>query len=409
MCYILGSFLLATERRVIMANRKDSKGRVLKTGESQRKDGTYMYRYTDIRGARKSIYAGDLKILREKELSVQKDISDNIDYDAGKLPAIFYVKKYLETKNNLKETTEIHYQTMLRMLDKYEVFHKAVNTIKVSDAKQFAHQMLSEGKKSKTVQSYLSLVSSAFDQVCEDDIIRKNPFKIKPSDYKKKDKKPRFALTSEQQQSFLDFVATNGSCRIHYDDYVILLGTGLRISEYIGLTVNDIDLVKRLIHVNHQVVFVKDKGFKITSLKTENGDRYIYIDDNIYESIVRKIHSCKRYNKGVIIDGYSGFINLSKDGRDIIRRGTINAALIRDVQKYNELYPNSKLPCLTPHTLRHTFCTNMANLGLDVKSLQYLMGHSDVRMTLEVYTHANTQRATSEMKRISETKDICLA
>ena len=62
-----------------MANRKDTKGRVLKAGESQRKDGIYMYRYIDIRGKRQSVYAGDLKELRDKEKSIQKDLDSGID------------------------------------------------------------------------------------------------------------------------------------------------------------------------------------------------------------------------------------------------------------------------------------------------------------------------------------------
>ena len=69
-----------------MANRKDSKGRVLKVGESQRKDGTYMYRYTDTRGKRQSVYASDLKELREKEKVIHKNLDDGIDYAADVYP-----------------------------------------------------------------------------------------------------------------------------------------------------------------------------------------------------------------------------------------------------------------------------------------------------------------------------------
>ena len=66
-------------RRVLMTKRKDSKGRILKTGESQRKDGIYMYRYSDIRGKRKTIYSNDLKELREREALIQRDSFDRID------------------------------------------------------------------------------------------------------------------------------------------------------------------------------------------------------------------------------------------------------------------------------------------------------------------------------------------
>ena len=85
-----------------MANRKDAKGRVLKAGESQRKDGSYMYRYTDIRGERRSVYAKDLKKLREKEQIIQKDLNAGIDYRAGNVTVIELVQRYLGLKKNLK-------------------------------------------------------------------------------------------------------------------------------------------------------------------------------------------------------------------------------------------------------------------------------------------------------------------
>ena len=385
-----------------MANRKDSKGRVLKTGESQRKDGTYMYRYTDIRGNRKSVYASDLKELREKEKDVQRDLDDGIDYAAGKITAICLIREYVKMKNNIKESTENTYLNTISTLDKYDILHKSVNQIKIADAKKLAHKLLEDGKNSNTVHQYIRLISSSFDMAYDDDIIRKNPFKIKASDYSKDDKKGRFAMTQEQQRDFLHFVLSNKKCNSHYDDYVILLGTGLRISEYLGLTIKDIDLAKRIMHINHQVVLCKNGKYKITTLKSKSGDRYLYIDDNIYGSIVRKIHTCNRRDKGFIIDGYSGFLNISHNGESIMRRETFNISLKSAVKRYNKQYPDKPLPNVTPHTLRHTFCTNMANAGLDLKSLQYLMGHSDTRVTLEVYTHVNVERATSEMKRIAD-------
>ena len=75
--------------------RKDSKGRVLKTGESQRKDGSYMYRYIDTQGNRKSAYAPDLNALREKEDEIQKALSCGIDFDNGNITVMEFLKIYL--------------------------------------------------------------------------------------------------------------------------------------------------------------------------------------------------------------------------------------------------------------------------------------------------------------------------
>ena len=85
-----------------MANRKDAKGRVLKAGESQRKDGTYMYRYTDVRGKRQSVYASELKELRKKEKVVQKAIDNGVNYSNGEITVLELVDRYLATKRDIQ-------------------------------------------------------------------------------------------------------------------------------------------------------------------------------------------------------------------------------------------------------------------------------------------------------------------
>lgn len=381
-----------------MANRKDAKGRVLKAGESQRKDGTYMYRYSDIRGNRRSVYARDLKELREKEKSIQRDLDDGIDYAAGDITAIELIKMYLKIKENLKETSENRYRGILCVLEKYDIFHRKIRTIKQSEAKAWVSDVFSEGKKSGTVHSYLAIITHAFQQACDDNILQRNPFNLKSYEYAKDDQACKEALTPEQQKEFLDFVLADKTGQKHYDDYNILLGTGLRISEYLGLTTSDIDLVNRVIHVDHQIALVGKGKYKITSLKSKSGKRDLYISDEIYESLVRKIHNSNRLDTGVKIDGYTGFINISSHGGNIMRRGAFNAALKTLVEKYNKQCPDFPLPNITPHILRHTFCTNMAMNGINVKSLQYIMGHSDVKFTLSVYTHVNNDFAMKDMQ-----------
>lgn len=76
------------------------------------------------------------------------------------------------------------------------------------------------------------------------------------------------------------------------------------------------------------------------------------------------------------------------------------------MKKYKKLHPDTPLPHITPHVYRHTFCTNMANAGKDIKTLQYIMGHSDVGVTLNVYTHASYDRAAEQMAKIVDFKDV---
>ena len=55
------------------------------------------------------------------------------------------------------------------------------------------------------------------------------------------------------------------------------------------------------------------------------------------------------------------------------------------------------MPKITPHVCRHTYCTNMAMAGMNPKTLQYLMGHSEIGVTLDVYTHVSFEDARDEL------------
>ena len=89
--------------------RRDNKNRILRTGESQRKDLIYQYRYTDIRGKRQTVYSSDLKELREKEKEIQKQLDDGIDYAAGKINVIQLLERYISIKQGVRYNTKVGY------------------------------------------------------------------------------------------------------------------------------------------------------------------------------------------------------------------------------------------------------------------------------------------------------------
>src|SRR5699024_11488856 len=71
------------------------------------------------------------------------------------------------------------------------------------------------------------------------------------------------------------------------------------------------------------------------------------------------------------------------------------------VKRYNDIY-RVQMPNITPHVCRHTYCSNMAKSGMNPKTLQYLMGHSDIGVTLNTYTHLGLEDAVDELKRVEE-------
>ena len=101
-----------------------------------------------------------------------------------------------------------------------------------------------------------------------------------------------------------------------------------------------------------------------------------------------------------MVDGYSGFLFLDKDGMPLVAMHWEHR-FKHMVNRYNEIF-RVQLPSITPHVCRHTYCSNMARSGMNPKTLQYLMGHSEIGVTLNTYTHLGLEDAVDELKKIEE-------
>lgn len=392
------------------AKRKDIKGRVLRTGEGQRKDGKYDFRYTDPWGKRRSVYADTLDELRIKERKIKKWIDEETgeSYAAGQITVLELVKRYLKLKISSRYNTQVNYSTVVNFLSKDPFGQRPIRSIKVSDAKLwFIRLQREEGKRYCTITNIRGVVKPAFDMAWDEEIIRRNPFSFKITDAVINDTVPRVALTEEQEARWMRFIRCDNTYRKYYDEFVVLLGTGMRVSEFCGLTKKDVDFKKREIHVDHQLIRERHKDHRsyfIEKTKTASGCRVIPMTDEVYESLKRIVDKRKKPKTEMMVDGYSGFILLDTNGNPKTALHIENECRWA-MHKYNKKHPNEPLPHITPHVYRHTFCTKMAQKGMEVKALQYLMGHSDACVTMNVYTHTNYQYAAEQLKLITQKKD----
>ena len=99
-----------------------------------------------------------------------------------------------------------------------------------------------------------------------------------------------------------------------------------------------------------------------------------------------------------MVDGKSGFLYFDKN-ESICYSLHWEHYFQHIIQKYNNTY-KVQMPVITPHVCRHTYCSNMAKSGMNPKALQYLMGHSEISVTLNTYTHVNLEDAREEVARI---------
>ncbi|MBD5457179.1 MAG: site-specific integrase [Lachnospiraceae bacterium] len=384
--------------------RKDAKGRVLRAGESQRKDLIYQYRYTDFRGKRQTVYSSDLKELREKEKEIQKHLNDGIDYAAGRATVISLLERYIGLKQGVRYSTKVGYNSVLNLMKQEDFGYRQIGSIKVSDAKQWVIKLHNDGKGYGSISIIRGVVKPAFQMAYNEDIIRRNPFDFKLVDVIPNDSKKRGAMTEEQQDIWMNFIREDKTYTKYYDEFVVLLGTGMRVSEFCGLTMSDLDFEHRRIRVDHQLIRERGGKYYVEKTKTACGVRFIPMTDDVCQSLKNILARRKKVKVETIVDGYSGFILLDKNSKPKVALHIENE-MRWAMSKYGKLHPDQPLPNITPHVFRHTFCTNMANAGMDVKTLQYLMGHSDAGVTLNIYTHTSYDRAAEQMAKLIGFRD----
>ena len=179
-----------------------------------------------------------------------------------------------------------------------------------------------------------------------------------------------------------------------------MFNTGLRISEFVGLVKSDIDFENRKIKVDHQLQRKRDMEYIIEDTKTPSGVRYVPMTDEVKECFQRIIENRKMPKTEPMIDGKCGFLYLDKNNMPMVALHW-EKYFQHICEKYNSIY-KVPLPKITPHVCRHTFCSNMAKSGMNPKTLQYIMGHSDIGVTLNTYTHVGCEDAQKEMERVHE-------
>ena len=233
----------------------------------------------------------------------------------------------------------------------------------------------------------------------ENDWVRKNPFDFELATVVVNDSVTREALTRKQERRLLEFVKGDRHYSRYYEGIFILFKTGLRISEFCGLTIADIDFDAQRIRVERQLQRTSEMRYVIQEPKTEKGIRFVPMSDEVAECFRKVITQRLAPEVEPEVDGLSGFLYLDKNGMPLVALHWEHY-FQRIVAKFNSIY-KEEMPKVTPHVCRHTFCSNQARAGMNPKVLQYVMGHSEIGVTLSTYTHLGFEEAREEMNRLS--------
>lgn len=411
------------EGAIMSEKRRDSKGRVLKDGESQRQDGKYEYKYFDAKGVRRSAYSWRLvetdKLpsgkrqclpLREIEKKLNKDIDDGIDtHTARKTTLNDFYDAYIETKYELKQSTRTNYKYMYTKYVREDIGRRKISGIKYSDVKKFYIKLISElGFKPNSIEIIQTIIHPVFTTAVRDGIIRTNPTDGVIAEIKKShdwEKPKRHPLTVAQQNRFVDFVSHSKTYKHWMTLLTVLLGTGLRIGEALGLRWDDCDFQSGIIHVSHNLVYrVQDSGhceYHITTPKTKAGERIVPMFEDVKNTLLREYRRQQEDGfNDFEVDGYTNFIFRNRFNEPL-NPFVVNRAIermIRDANMIEEEVAKAEhresvlLPHFSCHHLRHTFCTRLCENEPNIKVIQEIMGHKNIETTMDVYNEATKEK-----------------
>lgn len=383
----------------------------------------YEFRYFDRQGKKHSIYSWKLvatdkvppgkrckEPLRDIERRIMRDLEDGIDtIEAYRTTLNHFFDDYIETKYELKQSTRTNYKYMYKKYVRDDLGTKKIVSIKYSDVKKFyIHLIKDVGFKPNSLEIIHTILHPVFTTAVRDGKIRVNPSDGVMAEIKRSHdwtKPKRHALTIPQQEAFVTFCSNSSQYSHWMPLFTVLLGTGCRVGEVIGLRWEDCDFEQNLISVNHNLIYrQQDSGsceFHITTPKTKAGVRIIPMFQDVKNALTQEYErqQITGFNQ-TEIDGYSGFIFSNRYGY-VLSPHNINRAIERIVRDHNKQETEAaekeqREPVLIPrfsvHQLRHTFCTRFCENERDIKVIQEIMGHADISTTMDIYNEATMDR-----------------
>ena len=230
------------------------------------------------------------------------------------------------------------------------------------------------------------------------------------------EKGERHPLTVEQASAFLNYVENSPVYNHWLTLFVVFFGTGMCVSEVCGLRWEDIDLKKREISVNHTLVYRKYPGsnefaLHVSTPKSDSGNRIIPMVDDVAEAFAAEYEHQQRTGFHTAeVDGIRGFIFCNRYGSPY-QQSLINKAIHRITNDYNaeeKLNAASEkrdpflLPEFSCHHMRHTFATRLCENETNMKAIQEIMGHADIKTTMDVYAEATSEAKHEAMENLQE-------
>lgn len=368
---------------------KDLRGKELGVGISQRKDGMYTGRFTTRSGKRKQKYFHKLQECRAWMADAQfEDEHGSVLFSDSPTADAWFEYWINEVKgDSIRVMTRRNYVSMWNISISPSIGKMELRDIKPIHCQKVLN-MLNEDHKKSTIKSYRILMCNIFDCAVENDLIEKNPVRKSVRATGGKKTEVREALTVEEQKIFL----LGAEKSVYYNEYVFVLQTGIRVGELIALKWSDIDFKNRKLQIRRNASEIPKQGFVIGEPKTKSSYREIPLTKEAMNILCRQKE--KNAQIKIIPIRYADYVFLNRNG-NLIQKAAYNQGIYTICNRLG-------MRRFSIHLLRHTFATRCIENGMRPKTLQAILGHSKIEMTMNLYVHVTEDSKVEEMELIEE-------
>lgn len=371
---------------------KNLKGKSLGVGLSQRKDGKYSARFTNQKGKRIEKYFDTLPEakcwLEDAKYEDKHGIlgaSEDITVDAW---FEYWIKNI--KSDNIRTTTKNNYSYQYKLYVKEYIGFMLLKNVKPLHCQELFNALDKRDLASSTMEQVKILLVGMFLSAVENEYIEKTPMRRSVKYNKKNIKKQPLVLTVSEQEAFKNVIRG----LLYENAFRLVLETGLRAGEVSALSWDDVDFENKIIHVRHTYSYDSESKEMILGLpKTDKGMRDIPMTQECYDILSQqKKQSAYR----VVNIKYAKLVFHDLKGCPVVM--TNYDSCIRNILK------KINIKHFSMHTLRHTFATRCIEAGMRPKTLQVMLGHSNLSITMDLYVHVTEDESVKEMKKLENHK-----
>lgn len=368
---------------------KNLKGKELGEGIYQQANGTYCARFVDRFGKRKAKRSKKLQEVRQwlADATYINEHSD-IEHATNMLVDAWFeywidVKKKTVRPNTVRNYTERYNKNIQKVIGE-----KVLTEVKPIHCQKIFTNMADEGYRTSTIYQVRVTLFNMLEFAKENDVILSNPCKKSVKSDMGKPSQKKEALTIDIQKKFLEY-ATG---RSYENQYRFILQTGLRTGELVGLKWEDVNFEMKTVKIQRSMEYRHSVGeWRIGEPKSKSGYRTIPLTDESIRILIAQKEKNGRIK--VIQKEWSDFIFLSRKGEPV-KNSAYDTALFKICEK-------ARINKFSMHVLRHTFATRCIEGGMMPKTLQQILGHSNIGITMNLYVHITEDEKQKEINKVS--------